>query len=264
MSWLQAILLAIVEGLTEFLPVSSTGHMAMLSAVFGTESDPFVKLYEIAIQFGAILSVLVVYFRRFINLRDIQFYLKLLAGFIPAAIAGKLIGDYIDELLETPVFISITLVVGGMIILILDKVARDGKLDTDSNISLAKAFIIGCFQVLAVVAPGTSRSASTIWGGMATGLSRRLAAEFSFFLAVPTLFAATAYKLLKYDGALGGTREISMLVAGNIIAFLVAYLTIRAFIGFVQKNGFTPFGWYRIATGAAMLAYLTYAGKMGF
>jgi undecaprenyl-diphosphatase len=255
MTTLQAIILGIVEGITEFLPVSSTGHMIIASSLMGIESDDFVKLFTVAIQLGTILSVVVLYFKRFF--RSIQFYLKLLVAFIPAAIFGVLFSDKIDALLESPQTVAISLLVGGILLLFIDKIFSKSEEDNADNIKYPNAFVVGLFQCIAMI-PGVSRSAATIIGGMQQKLTRKAAAEFSFFLAVPTMFAATAKKLLDfYKGgrALTG-HEWGMLAIGNAVGFVVAIVAIKTFINFITKNGFKLFGIYRIVVGAAILALL--------
>ena len=255
MDFIQAIVLAIIEGLTEFLPVSSTGHMIIASSFMGIASDPFVKLFTIVIQLGAILSVIVLYFKRFFQ--SFNFYLKLLVAFIPAAVFGFLLSDKIDELLESPLTVAISLVVGGIILLFVDKWFNNPTIHEEKEISYAKAFQIGLFQCLAMI-PGTSRSGASIVGGMSLKLSRKVAAEFSFFLAVPTMFAATAKKLLDFykEGHTITTHEVQVLAVGNIVAFIVALLAIKSFIGYLNKNGFKVFGWYRIIAGLIIIALL--------
>ena len=253
MDYLQAFILAIIEGLTEFLPVSSTGHMVIASSFMGIGDDDFVKLYEVAIQLGAILAVVVLYWKKFFDFSKWQFYLKLIIAVIPALIFGKLLNDFIDDKLGNPIFIAIVLLVGGIILLFIDKLFKSPEISEEANISNLSAFKIGCFQVLAIVFPGLSRSAATIIGGMQQKLTRHAAAEFSFFLAVPTMCAATGYKLLKgYE--LLNTENIKLLLFGNLIAFIVAIIAIKSFIGFLSKHGFWMFGWYRIVLGIAILA----------
>ena len=252
MSIFQAIILAIIEGLTEFLPVSSTGHMIIGSSVLGIAENPFVKNFTVIIQFGAILSVLVLYWKRF--LKSIDFYVKLFVAFIPAAIIGFLASDYIDMLLENVIVVAVTLLLGGIFLLFVDKIFEQNEKNPDSDPNLKSAFIIGVFQVIAMI-PGVSRSAATIIGGLTQKLTRKAAAEFSFFLAVPTMFAATSYKLLKiYQSETGFTsHDIQILAVGNIVAFVVALLAIKLFIGFLTKHGFKVFGWYRIVVGIVIL-----------
>lgn len=257
MELFHVIILAIIEGLTEFLPVSSTGHMIIASSAMGIASNDFVKLFTVAIQLGAILSVVVLYFKRFF--RSIDFYLKLIVAFIPAAVFGVLFSDKIDELLESALTVGITLFIGGIILLFVDKWFNNPTVHEEKDITYATALKIGFFQCISMV-PGTSRSASTIIGGMTQKLSRKAAAEFSFFLAVPTMFAATAKKLLDFYKA-GHTitgDEIKLLAIGNVIAFVVALLAIRTFITFLERKGFVLFGWYRIIVGAIIIGlYMT-------
>lgn len=248
----EAIILAIIEGLTEFLPVSSTGHMIIGSSLMGIASDNFVKLFTIAIQLGAILSVVVLYIKRFF--KSVDFYIKLIIAFIPSAILGVLLSDYIDALLETPLGVAISLFLGGVILLFVDKWFAKAEVDDADKINKLTALKIGFFQCIAMI-PGVSRSGATIVGGMSLKLSRKAAAEFSFFLAVPTMFAATGYKMLKYIKEFGvpSGEEIKLLAIGNIVAFVVALLAIKSFIGFLNKYGFKLFGWYRIALGAVLI-----------
>jgi undecaprenyl-diphosphatase len=258
MSILETIIIAIVEGLTEFLPVSSTGHMIIAQSILGVPSTEFVKAFTVIIQFGAILSVLVLYWNRF--LQSWNFYLKLLIGFLPAAVFGLIFSDKIDELLENVQVVAVTLILGGMVMLFMDKWFNKPKVAQE--ITPKNALIIGFFQCIAMI-PGVSRSMSTIFGGMAQGLNRKNAAEFSFFLAVPTMAAASGYKLLKFfmepEGVDILTNNLGTLLLGNVVAFIVALLAIKFFIGFVTKYGFRWFGWYRILLGGLILA-LTLTG----
>ena len=252
MTFLEAIILAIVEGLTEFLPVSSTGHMIITSSMMGIASDDFVKLFTIVIQLGAILSVVVLYFKRFFQ--SVNFYLKLFVAFIPAAILGLLLSDYIDALLESPLAVAISLVIGGVILLFVDQWFNKPTIHKEEEITYLTAFKIGFYQCIAMI-PGVSRSGASIVGGMSQKLSRQVAAEFSFFLAVPTMFAATAkkgYDYLKVGGSFT-SEEINLLIVGNVVAFIVALLAIKSFIGYLNKHGFKMFGWYRIVVGATIL-----------
>ena len=265
MNLIEAIIIAIVEGLTEFLPVSSTGHMVITSSLFGIQHEQFTKLFEVSIQLGAILAVVVLYWKKFFEFTRWQFYLKLLVAVIPALIFGKLFDDIIDEKLGSPTFIAWMFLAGGVILLFIDKQFKNPVIDEEKKINYPKAFIIGLFQVLAVALPGISRSAATIIGGMTQKLTRRLAAEFSFFLAVPTMAAATGYSLfLKnwnktgveqkgYELILSSSQNTTAFIIGNIVAFIVAMLAIRFFIGFLQKHGFRLFGWYRIIFGILLL-----------
>ena len=253
MDTLQAIVLAIIEGITEFLPISSTGHMIIASSFFGIAHDDFTKLFTIVIQLGAILSVLVLYFKRFFQTLD--FYFKLLVAFIPAVVFGLLFSKKIDALLENPVTVAISLLLGGIILLKVDDWFTDKEETQHSQeISYLQAFKIGLFQCLAMI-PGVSRSGASIIGGMSQKLSRTSAAEFSFFLAVPTMFGATLKKCYDYykDGYVLSHDQINYLIVGNIVAFIVALLAIKSFIGFLTKNGFKVFGYYRIIVGIILL-----------
>ncbi|MES2397162.1 MAG: undecaprenyl-diphosphate phosphatase [Bacteroidota bacterium] len=257
MSYIQAFILAIIEGITEFLPVSSTGHMILGSSIMGIAHDPFTKLFTIAIQLGAILSVVVLYWKQFFQTLD--FYYKIFVAFIPAVIFGVLFNDYIDSLLENVVVVGITLFLGGVLFLFLDKLFNNDN-KTDASPSYPSAFKIGLFQVIAMI-PGVSRSAATIIGGLTQKMTRKAAAEFSFFLAVPTMFAATAKKGYDYykDGIAFDSHQINLLIVGNIVAFIVAMIAIKSFIGFLTKNGFRMFGYYRIVVGLTILI-LYFAG----
>lgn len=257
MDIVHAIILAIIEGLTEFLPVSSTGHMIIGSSLMGIASDPFTKMFTIAIQFGAILSVVVLYWKRFFQSFD--FYFKLFLAFLPAAIVGLLFNDYIDMMLERVDIVAYMLIAGGVFFLFVDKLFEKNE-QHDKPISYFTGIRIGLFQVIAMV-PGVSRSAATIIGGLAQGLNKKTAAEFSFFLAVPTMFAATLYKMYKFldSGATFGGDEITLLIVGNVIAFIVALLAIRSFIQYLTKHGFKVFGYYRIILGVIILILL-YSG----
>ena len=255
MTLFETLVLAVVEGLTEFLPVSSTGHMIIATSLLGMESTPFVKLFTVAIQLGTILSVVVLYFKRFF--RSIDFYYKLFVAFLPAAFLGLIFSDLIDDMLESPMTVAVSLVIGGVILLFVDSWFKNPKIDDSDEISYATALKIGLYQCLAMI-PGTSRSGASIVGGMAEKLTRKSAAEFSFFLAVPTMFGATGKKLLDFyqDGGALSSNEVSMLVVGNIVGFLVAIVAIKSFIGFLTKHGFKLFGWYRIIVGMAIIILL--------
>lgn len=257
MDLIQAVILAIIEGLTEFLPVSSTGHMIIASSAMGIANNDFVKLFTVAIQLGAILSVVVLYFKRFFQ--SIDFYVKLLVAFIPAVVFGLLFSKKIDQLLESALTVGITLFVGGIILLFVDKWFNKATVTEEKGIDLITALKIGLFQCIAMI-PGTSRSAATIVGGMSQKLSRTAAAEFSFFLAVPTMFAATAKKLYDFykEGHTFTGEEIKLLALGNVIAFIVGLLAIKTFITFLERKGFVLFGWYRIVVGAIIIGlYMT-------
>jgi undecaprenyl-diphosphatase len=255
MNLFQAIILAIIEGLTEFLPVSSTGHMIIGSSIMGIQSNEFVKLFTVAIQLGAILSVIVLYFKHFFQ--SVGFYFKLLVAFLPAVFFGLLLSDKIDQLLESPLGVAIALLIGGIILLFVDKWFKDGTIDNPDDISYNTALKIGLFQCISMI-PGTSRSAATIVGGMSQRLTRKAAAEFSFFLAVPTMFGATSKKLYDFykNGFEISSEQVNLLIIGNVVAFIVAMLAIKYFITFLQTKGFRLFGWYRIIVGGIILILL--------
>lgn len=258
MSVLESIILAIIEGLTEFLPVSSTGHIIIGSSVMGIADDSFTKVFTVAIQFGAILSVIVLYWKKF--LQSFEFYFKLGVAFIPAAVVGLLLNDYIDALLERIEVVGFMLIIGGVIFLFIDKVFEANEKNLDQRITYPVALKIGLFQCIAMI-PGVSRSAATIIGGLTQKLNKKTAAEFSFFLAVPTMFAATAYKMLVFykDGPGFSANEINLLIIGNVVAFMVALVAIKSFISFLTKHGFKVFGYYRIIVGLVLLT-LYYLG----
>lgn len=256
MSFLDAIILAIIEGLTEFLPISSTGHMIIASTLMGNASDDFVKLFTVAIQFGAILSVVLVYFQRF--LQTFRFYLLIGAAFIPTAIIGLLAKKHIDALLENVEVVAWMLLLGGILLLFVDRFFEANETQAvEKELDFKTAFVIGTIQCLAMV-PGVSRSAATIIGGLSQKLTRKAAAEFSFFLAVPTMAAATLKSMYDEKELLlqSTGHEWLLLLVGNVVAFAVAYLAIKSFIAFLQKKGFRAFGWYRIALGATLLILL--------
>jgi undecaprenyl-diphosphatase len=256
MDIIQAIIIAIVEGITEFLPISSTGHMIITEKLLGVEETEFTKLFTVAIQLGAILSVVVLYWRKFFDRSRIQFYVKLVIGVIPALLMGYFFADKIDALLESTTTVIITMILGGVVLLFIDSYFKNPTVETEEKISFRKAFMIGVWQVIAMI-PGVSRSAASIIGGMQQKLTRKLAAEFSFYLAVPTMLAATAYKLLKayksHPEILKDKNNLLALGIGNIVAFIVAMLAIKFFIGYLQKHGFRIFGYYRIIVGIILL-----------
>ena len=272
MDILDSIIIAIVEGLTEFLPVSSTGHMIITQNILGIESTPYVKAFTFIIQFGAILSVVWLYWKRFFRLNNTpaphgagalrrfihkyDFYWKLFIAFIPAAILGLVFNDFIDEMLEKVWIVAVMLVIGGIFMLFCDKIFNKGSEHT--QLTERRAFMVGLFQCISMI-PGVSRSMATIVGGMAQKMTRKAAAEFSFFLAVPTIFGATVYKgykLIKEGGTELITANLDTLIIGNVVAFIVALLAIKFFINFVSKHGFQAFGWYRIIVGGAILIML--------
>ena len=254
MSTIQAIIIAIVEGLTEFLPISSTGHMIITEKNLNVTETDFIKVYTIAIQLGAILAVVVLYWKKFFDFKKWQFYLKLAVAVIPALALGFLFSKKIDALLESSFTVAVSMLVGGIILLFVDGLFKNPKIDTEEKVSFTKGFIIGIWQCLAMI-PGISRSAASIIGGMQQKLTRSAAAEFSFFLAVPTMLAATGYKLLKYYKESGGfsSEEVKQLAIGNAVAFIVALLAIKFFIDFLKKHGFAVWGWYRIVVGLVLL-----------
>jgi undecaprenyl-diphosphatase len=255
MTLFQSIVIAIVEGITEFLPISSTGHMIITEALLGMPIDEFTKAFTVNIQFGAILSVVVLYWKRF--LQSWTFYQKLIVAFLPAAVIGFLANDFIDKLLENVMVVAITMLIGGILLLFVDKWFNKEK--ENQEITYPNAIKIGFWQCIAMI-PGVSRSAASIIGGMQQKLSRTNAAEFSFFLAVPTMAAASGYKLLKLilhpDGISMLKDNLTTLLIGNIVAFIVAMIAIKTFITFLQKHGFKVFGWYRIVVGLILITLL--------
>ena len=255
MNIIQVIILAVIEGLTEFLPVSSTGHMIIGSTLMGIASDDFVKLFTVAIQFGAILSVVVFYFKRFFQ--GINFYIKLGVAFIPTGILGLLLKKQIDGLLENVWVVAISLLLGGIFLLFIDKIFAKNEEEGTDEISFKTGLIIGTIQSLAMI-PGVSRSAATIFGGLTQKLTRKAAAEFSFFLAVPTMCAATLKSMWdEKDLLMASTNnEFLYLIIGNVVAFIVAYFAIKSFIGYLNKHGFKMFGYYRIILGLLLIILL--------
>ena len=267
MTLVDAIILAIVEGLTEFLPISSTGHMIITAYLLGIHKEEFTKLYEVSIQFGAILAVVVLYWRKFFEFRRWEFYVKLIIGVLPALILGYLFSDKIDDMLESPTTVAVTMLVGGIILVFIDNLFKIHTIESDDQITFPKAFLVGCWQVLAMV-PGVSRSAASIIGGMQQKFTRHLAAEFSFFIAVPTMLAASCYTIfLKdwdngfikrkgYEIIMESNQNFTSFVVGNIVAFIVAMLAIRFFINYLKIYGFKAFGFYRIIGGVVLLAII--------
>lgn len=267
MTTLQALIIAIVEGLTEFLPVSSTGHMMIAEGLLGVEMTDFVKAFTVIIQFGAILSVVALYWRRFFNpptdreggswwSRIWPFYLKLVVGVLPAVVVGVTLKKIIDQNLESVQMVAVMLVVGGVFMLFCDRLFRHTSDETP--LTYRRAFVIGLYQCIAALLPGTSRSMATIVGGMQQRLSRKHAAEFSFFLAVPTMFGATLkeiYDLVKDGGAevLTAGNNLTVLLLGNVVAFVVGLVAVKYFIHYITRYGFRAFGWYRIAVGLLIL-----------
>ena len=255
MNIIQVIILAVIEGLTEFLPVSSTGHMIIGSTLMGIASNDFVKLFTVAIQFGAILSVVVFYFKRFFQ--GINFYIKLGVAFIPTGILGLLLKKHIDGLLENVWVVAISLLLGGIFLLFIDKIFAKNEEEGTDEISFKTGLIIGTIQSLAMI-PGVSRSAATIFGGLTQKLTRKAAAEFSFFLAVPTMCAATLKSMWDEKDLLmaSSNNEFLYLIIGNVVAFIVAYFAIKSFIGYLNKHGFKMFGYYRIILGLILIILL--------
>ncbi len=266
MDLLQTVIIAIVEGLTEFLPVSSTGHMIIAQGLLGVESTPFVKAFTVIIQFGAILSVICLYWRRFFYPEAVlsgtsywkamyDFYARLVVGVLPAVVLGLAFNDFIESNLGNVTLVAVMLIIGGVFMLFCDKLFANGSEDT--KLTYRRAFIIGLIQCISMI-PGVSRSMSTIVGGMSQKLTRKAAAEFSFFLAVPTMFGATCletYKLISHGGGslLSAGNNLEMLIVGSVVAFIVAILAIKFFINYVTKYGFAAFGWYRIIVGIIIL-----------
>lgn len=256
MGLFEAILIAIVEGITEFLPVSSTGHMIITEKLLGVPEDAFTKLFTVGIQLGAIAAVVVLYWKKFLfppggNANRIRFYSKLLVAVLPALGIGFIAADWIDALLESSTTVAISLIVGGIVLLFIDNFFKSPIIHDEDQISYRRAFWIGLWQCMAMI-PGVSRSASSIIGGMQQKLDRKIAAEFSFFLAVPTMAAATVYKLLKSYSAINA-NTLQLFAIGNVVAFIVAILAIRFFIRFIQHNGFKLFAYYRILIGTLLL-----------
>jgi undecaprenyl-diphosphatase len=267
MQFIQAILIAIIEGLTEYLPVSSTAHMIFTSAYFGIQDADFVKYYQVSIQFGAILAVVVLYWKKFFDFSKISFYQKLFLAIIPALILGKLFDEKIEAVLEHPVPIAIVLVLGGIVLLFVDKFFKNPTITKEEDITPKKAITIGFWQCLAMM-PGTSRSAASIIGGMQQGLNRETAAEFSFFLAVPTMLAVTCYatflktyentQMKGYELIVQSKETVQMFLVGNLVAFVVALIAIKFFISIIKKYGFKPWAYYRIIAGLVLFTYFQF------
>ena len=267
MTTIQAFILAIIEGVTEYLPISSTGHMIFASSYFGIQNDDFVKLFQVSIQFGAILAVVALYWKKFFDFSKFNFYIKLACAVIPALVLGNLFDDKIEAVLGDPIPIAIVLIVGGIVLLFIDSRFQNPTVAVEEDITIKKAVTIGFWQCLAMM-PGTSRSAASIIGGMQQGLTRQAAAEFSFFLAVPTMLAVTLYSvflktyettnLKGYELLLQSKDNIKLFLIGNVIAFIVAVLAIKFFIGIIKKYGFKPWGYYRIIMGIFLVIYFSY------
>lgn len=264
MSFIEAILIAIVEGLTEFIPISSTAHMIFTSTILGIQEDDYVKMFQVSIQFGAIMAVVVLYWKKFFNFRDPRFYFKLMLAVLPALLLGYLFNEKIEEVLESPFFVALVLVLGGVLLLFIDKLFKNPTINTEEGITIPKAVTVGFWQCLAMM-PGVSRSAASIIGGMQQGMSRKVAAEFSFFLAVPTMLAVTVYSIFLKDWGTGPVKQkgyemimqtnesLQTFLLGNLAAFLVAMLAIKFFINFLAKYGFRIWGIYRIVAGIVLM-----------
>lgn len=269
MDLIKTIIVAIIEGLTEFLPISSTAHMGFAANLMGMEETEFLKMFQVSIQFGAILAVVAAYWKKFFDFQNLKFYYKLAFAVLPALVLGYLFDDKIEAVLGNQIAISAVLVLGGIVLLFADSWFKNSTIHDEKEMSYKKAIIIGFWQCLAMM-PGTSRSAASIIGGMTQGLTRKAAAEFSFFLAVPTMLAVTVYSvfvktwgkttatpLKGYEMILSSADNITAFVVGNIIAFVVALIAIKSFIGLLNKYGFKPWGWYRIIVGIVLLIYFT-------
>jgi undecaprenyl-diphosphatase len=262
MNYFQSIIISIIEGITEFLPISSTAHMRFANLLIGVSPSPFVDMFEVVIQLAAILSVVVIYYKKFFDFSKSVFYVKLIIAVIPALIFGAILKKHIDAVLDNVTFIAWVMLIGGIILLFIDSFFKNNIIDDDKQITFPRAFVIGCFQVLAIVFPGLSRSAATIVGGMSQKLTRRVAAEFSFFLAVPTMFAASAKSFLdvyKDNPEVLNKENYALLGVGAVVSFIVALIAVKFFISYLQKHGFRAFGVYRIILGIAMLV-LIYMG----
>ena len=267
MNTIEAIIIAIIEGLTEYLPISSTAHMGFTASLMGIEESEFLKMFQVSIQFGAILSIVVLYWKKFFDFSNLNFYIKLACAVVPALILGKLFDDKIEAVLGNQIAISIVLIIGGIILLFADNWFKNPKINNEKEISLKKSIIIGFWQCLAMM-PGTSRSAASIIGGMTQGLSRKAAAEFSFFLAVPTMLAVTVYSIFikewgtdvkqkGYEMILASEQNISIFVISNVVAFIVAMIAVKFFIHLLTKYGFKIWGYYRIIVGIILLWHFT-------
>jgi undecaprenyl-diphosphatase len=259
MSYIHAIIIAIVEGITEFLPISSTAHMKFTNPLIGVSNTPFVDMFEVVIQLAAILSVVVLYWKKFIDFKKISFYFKLIIAVIPALVVGALLKKHIDAALDNLYIISSVMIAGGFVLIFIDNFFQSPVITEEDNISYKKSFIIGCFQTLSIIFPGLSRSAATIIGGMSQKLTRSLAAEFSFLLAVPTMFAASVksfYDVYKEHPEVLNSSNMGTLGVGSIVSFIVALFAVKFFIGYLQKHGFKAFGYYRVIAGIIMLGLL--------
>ena len=254
MNVIQSIIIGIVEGITEFIPISSTGHMIIAEKLLGIKEDEFTKMFTVAIQLGAILAVVVLYWKKFFDFKNLHFYFKLIIGVIPALGLGLLFADKIDEMMGSTLVVALAILLGGIVLVFIDQFFQNPTVRSEKQVTYGKSFTIGIWQCLAMI-PGMSRSAASIIGGMQQKLTRSAAAEFSFFLAVPTMVAATGYKLFKHYTHGGGFsgEEIKLLLIGNLVAFVVALLAIKFFIDFLKKHGFRVWGIYRVAVGLILL-----------
>lgn len=267
MDLIKAIVIAIIEGLTEYLPVSSTAHMIFTSSIYGIQEDEFVKMFQVSIQFGAILAVVFLYWKKFFDFSNLKFYFKLSLAVVPALVLGWIFDDKIEAVLGDPVPIAIVLILGGIVLLFIDKLFKNPVVDDEKDVTYKSALLIGFWQCLAMM-PGTSRSAASIIGGMQQNLTRKAAAEFSFFLAVPTMLAVAVYSVFVKDWNYQGVEQkgyemlltgnnLMLFLVGNVVAFVVAVVAIKFFIGVLTKYGFKPWGWYRIIVGIVLLVYFT-------
>ena len=267
MDLIKAIVIAIIEGLTEYLPVSSTAHMIFTSSIYGIQEDEFVKMFQVSIQFGAILAVVFLYWKKFFDFSNLKFYFKLALAVVPALVLGWIFDDKIEAVLGDPVPIAIVLILGGIVLLFIDKLFKNPVVDDEKDVTYKSALLIGFWQCLAMM-PGTSRSAASIIGGMQQNLTRKAAAEFSFFLAVPTMLAVAVYSVFVKDWNYQGVEQkgyemlltgnnLMLFLVGNVVAFVVAVVAIKFFIGVLTKYGFKPWGWYRIIVGIVLLVYFT-------
>ncbi len=256
MDYLQAIIIAIIEGITEFLPISSTAHMKFANPFLHVEETPFTNMFEVVIQLAAIFSVVLIYRKKFLQLRDFNFFIKLVIAVIPALVVGGLFKKYIDAALSNLIFIAGVMICGGIVLLFIDKFFKNQTIAEEEKISRKNSFVIGCFQVLSIIFPGLSRSAATIIGGMSQKFTRSVAAEFSFFLAVPTMFAASVksfYDVYEHNPEVLVKENFTLLGIGAVVSFIVALFSVKFFIRFLQRNDFRLFGYYRIALGVLFL-----------
>ncbi|TAE15191.1 MAG: undecaprenyl-diphosphate phosphatase [Bacteroidetes bacterium] len=259
MTGLQAVIIAVVEGLTEFLPISSTAHIKFAEAFLGMPNNAFNEMFSVVIQFAAILSVVTIYYKKFFDFKNLSLYVKLLVAVVPALVFGALLKKHIDAALSNLTMIACVMIGGGVLLLFIDKLFANPTVTEEKQIDFKKAFIIGTFQVVSIILPGFSRSAATIIGGLSQKLTRSLAAEFSFFLAVPTMFAASSKSLLDVyqdNPEVLIPENFALLGVGAVVSYIVALLAIKYFIGFVSKNGFKVFGYYRIVAGLVLLVLL--------